>query len=428
MFKSSRKCTEIYMSFKQKKFYFPVLVGFLFFLIFLISFSILIFFSYHHNTKIMSSLTSKLTKSVSASVVNKTEIYLKPAILFSQVTSKIVSTGESINLKEEMLRALLIETLRKNSQFSNVYIGIEDGSFLMASQGDLMNAKYIDGKNKKEHIIQVDSEGVQTIIKKDNVSKYDPRGRPWYKGAKKSKGIFWTPPYIFFTSQKKGITVSVPIFRKDNTVAGVIGVDLLLDKLEEFLKTIDISPHTVIAIQSGEHLLSSNVEDEENEFIKAFIHEAHVGAKGMKKDLSFDKNEYVFQQTPLSDLFPESWRYSLIIPKKELIREAVELNKTLIIISFFILGVGLVLIVINAYSISRPLREVSDQLEKISHFELEKLITENSQVEEVFQLQKSLNTMQKTLNSFSHYIPQKVVKSLVERKREDKIEEEDKKK
>lgn len=43
-------------------------------------------------------------------------------------------------------------------------------------------------------------------------SKYDPRVRPWYIGAKKTGKIFWTDPYIFFENDRPGITVAVPVF------------------------------------------------------------------------------------------------------------------------------------------------------------------------------------------------------------------------
>ena len=57
---------------------------------------------------------------------------------------------------------------------------------------------------------------------------YDPRLRLWYRGAVEKQSLDWSDIYIFFTDQKPGITVSLPIRKGDDAILGVVGLDITL--------------------------------------------------------------------------------------------------------------------------------------------------------------------------------------------------------
>jgi sigma-B regulation protein RsbU (phosphoserine phosphatase) len=54
---------------------------------------------------------------------------------------------------------------------------------------------------------------------------YDPRERPWYKMAKKSKTPTWIP-IVDATTRQLTLTVSMPFKHPDGTLAGVAGMDI----------------------------------------------------------------------------------------------------------------------------------------------------------------------------------------------------------
>jgi PAS domain S-box-containing protein len=72
---------------------------------------------------------------------------------------------------------------------------------------------------------------------------YDPRIRPWYKRALKANRIVWTDPYIFFTSQKPGITIAGPCQDSAGQVKMVVGVDIEIDQLSTFIASLKIGRH-----------------------------------------------------------------------------------------------------------------------------------------------------------------------------------------
>src|SRR5262249_20394814 len=70
---------------------------------------------------------------------------------------------------------------------------------------------------------------------RDPEDTYDPRARGWYKSALERRGRVWTEPYIFFTSRKPGITVASPIMGKDGVVEAVLGADIEISDISQFL-------------------------------------------------------------------------------------------------------------------------------------------------------------------------------------------------
>ncbi|WP_342128830.1 HD domain-containing phosphohydrolase [Hydrogenophaga sp. OTU3427] len=73
---------------------------------------------------------------------------------------------------------------------------------------------------------------------------FDPRTRPWYDGARRSGQQSLTDPYVFFTSQQVGVTLSQP-----SQVGGaVLGLDVALSDLSTEIADLRRTPHSEIAV------------------------------------------------------------------------------------------------------------------------------------------------------------------------------------
>ena len=72
---------------------------------------------------------------------------------------------------------------------------------------------------------------------------FDPRVRPWYRGAIRAKDVHWTDVYLFASTQKPGMTVSVPIYDKTGSVKAVCGIDIDISSFSKFLQGIKIGKH-----------------------------------------------------------------------------------------------------------------------------------------------------------------------------------------
>lgn len=80
--------------------------------------------------------------------------------------------------------------------------------------------------------------------KQDPGDDFDPRTRPWFTKAVSERKQVWTDPYLFFTSKTPGITVASPVFNEEGGVTGVVGVDIDLSALSDFLGYLELSEHS----------------------------------------------------------------------------------------------------------------------------------------------------------------------------------------
>ncbi len=102
---------------------------------------------------------------------------------------------------------------KEHPEFVNIYLGDSAGRFTMVPP-------------QAPHIHKV----------------FDPRMRPWYRGAVANSGLHWTEVYLFASTQKPGITASVPIRDAHGRLTGVCGIDIDLTTFSRFLQGIKMGP------------------------------------------------------------------------------------------------------------------------------------------------------------------------------------------
>jgi hypothetical protein len=74
----------------------------------------------------------------------------------------------------------------------------------------------------------------------DLAATYDARTGPWYIQASSLRQRIWTAPYIFFSSQQPGVTVASPIGAHNDTLRGVVGINLAIADILLFLSDLAI--------------------------------------------------------------------------------------------------------------------------------------------------------------------------------------------
>ena len=93
---------------------------------------------------------------------------------------------------------------------------------------------------------------------------YDPRRRPWYKGAMQKRResgpthkpedlIHWTSPYELFTTKDPGITASVTYGEDRDDLGQVIGFDVLLNDISQFTSQMQVSAHGIVSVLTDDN-------------------------------------------------------------------------------------------------------------------------------------------------------------------------------
>ncbi|MGB5614635.1 MAG: diguanylate cyclase [Sedimenticolaceae bacterium] len=141
------------------------------------------------------------------------------------------------------LERYFLEQLRVVPQIDALYFGDLQGNFIFSKRQSMGSkegffSKIIQTSLPPAHrVTLVDRTPglVETSRSTDPTDKYDPRLRPWFELARDADGEVWTAPYIFYTSQLPGLTVARAVRDTDGKLLGVMGADIELSALSEFL-------------------------------------------------------------------------------------------------------------------------------------------------------------------------------------------------
>lgn len=182
---------------------------------------------------------------VGTNVIQHTKWFMSPARSAAELSTALASNEIVRREEREHLEGLLFQQLRSAPQFAGAYYGDEYGNFVYVKRDgpERFLTKIVDvdvGAAKRTLFIQRDESFTANGWYFDPDDTYDPRARPWYKEAKQTLGSIWTDPYIFFTAQSPGITAATPVLGVQEKVQGVVGVDIEIKELSNFLSQLRV--------------------------------------------------------------------------------------------------------------------------------------------------------------------------------------------
>jgi diguanylate cyclase (GGDEF)-like protein len=192
---------------------------------------------------------------VSESVLERTQRFLAPAEQTAQVLQGLIERG-SLLPRGNTFETYLLEQLLVVPQLTGLYFGASNGDFVFAKrETNGFSVKLIARKPVLRTTLITYSNYLK-LLKSEVIenSDYDPRQRVWFKTAVERKTLIWTGPYVFFSSQRPGITTALPVVDPAGVNLGVIGVDIEISVLSDFIGRIPTSPNgaAFIVTKNGE--------------------------------------------------------------------------------------------------------------------------------------------------------------------------------
>ncbi len=138
------------------------------------------------------------------------------------------------------------------------YIGIT----LLADRTPTLEIKNeTTGVNK--HIYALDEAGNCSLKPVNFSQNYDPRQRTWYQSAQQAHGVTWSPIYQYSNTAQiqLGLMAVLPLYDVNNHCFGVLGCDLSLSHISQFLHklTVDQAGITFILEPCGTLVASSTL-------------------------------------------------------------------------------------------------------------------------------------------------------------------------
>jgi diguanylate cyclase (GGDEF)-like protein len=180
---------------------------------------------------------------------DNTRRFLEPAEHSATLSRELLERGVLKANDTVGLERYFLAQLHSNPQLAGIYLGQTNGGFVFVKRdsdgnSEGFSSKFIGFAAGARQVSRITRDANLNIIKREMLpaDTYDPRSRPWYRAANQAGATIWTDPYVFFTSKRPGVTAASPVMRA-NKMIGVIGVDIEISGLSNFLNDVPLSEH-----------------------------------------------------------------------------------------------------------------------------------------------------------------------------------------
>jgi adenylate cyclase len=300
-------------------------------------------------------------------------------------------------------------------------------------------------------VIELNGRGVP-LLERQLTYVYDPRIRSWYMRSKETPGSVWGGAYSFGNSGeydvsgKPGITVSHPVISSSGELLGVVGVDIVISELQNFLDGILVSDRgrSFIMNQQGNLIAADNfqqvgadavdffqlpmaeiVDTQGNgdlavvrsyeKLVAEYIDEE--GKQAFSKAASFsyqlgDEN-YLAYYAPIPQGEGPAWIIGLVVPEDDFIGGYKKDIFVTVLVSLVVLLVLILLSIFIGHRITYPLKLLVEEAGRIQKLDLADRFLPSSAFKEIANMSWAMGNMKTGLKSFEKYIPADVVRYLI---------------
>lgn len=285
---------------------------------------------YISETKATTSLLARHPASVAADeTVNS----------FLTASEPMTSYDMEIGEVEARIMDLTVAMLKTHPSFVDAYVGTKHGGFSMGNQTPLPPG-------------------------------YDPRARPWYKEAIASKGSPIISKAYQSTTGDVVVTAAETILRNGN-VEGVVGIDVTLAELTEFIKQVRIGDTGYVMLVQDDGVILADPKIPDNNFKKI----GDLGIPAFEKISQADTGEelveiggveYAMKYITSASL---GWKLIGLIEKREIVSAVNTMLKLILLIGLVITGLFMVVGFFLANSLAKPIVATTNMIKDIAEGE-----------------------------------------------------------
>lgn len=371
-----------------------------------------------------------------AGKLNLTEVVKGPA---GKVTARQLAAAARIN-------TLLLPLMRLYPEMSSLQVANArgDGFLIIRLDSDRIRNRVVsrEGWGTRTLWFDLDQGGRPRSPEWQEVN-YEPRSRAWYAGLKDlpDEEVFWTEPYLFFTTKDMGITASVKW--QDRGLEYVFAIDVLLSSITDFTRrdTTQLSKHSQTAVYTRDWRVvglprHKNFQDQEAirramllPIDKIQIPEVHAAVQIAKSHKEIGKTlrqsgKAIFSFESQAETwwagittYPLGKRRQLwigiLVPNDDLLEGITQLRLHILAATLVTLLAAIAYSFLLARAYSRPLEALAAQSRRISDLDFQADAKIEANLFEFTQLSEAQAQSLAALQSFSRYVPIEIVKELM---------------
>ena len=334
---------------------------------------------------------------------------------------------------------------------SSAYIGHADGSFVILTRNSekLRNAVALPAKFRSPYLRFERDATASMIVDRwshriagkwtaEDFAKsgYDPRSRPWFRIGSSIKEQTWTDLYRFQVEDGYGITLVRGFRDSQGRVMSVLGVDLRLESLSQFIRAADISTNgfAFVARPTGELIahpgldsetLDNNIGDtgpslstaSRNDGFDAQIFDALAAARNDVVRIDVDGQIVLGRRLSLGNGFGLDADLYIGAPLSDFTAAADSALQAALMTAALLIMIVMTFGMWVARAIAQPVRQAAATMTAVSQLETMPLsVSQPSMLAEIQLLNVSTQKLQSALGAFVRYLPRDLVRDLIERR------------
>lgn len=324
--------------------------------------------SYVNLNKVTNSsinLTSSTNVNMLSNIIDATDKSSREAIDFLSNDTNAKSMLVSVDSPKWFMESLN-SFIKANTDIASLYLGVKDKRMLLVP--------------------------TQTLP-----VGYDPTIRPWYSEAMAKAGeTILTAPYQDASSKKFIVSYAKQVVGFDNSVVGVIALDLTLDTLSDEVSKVKLGDtgYAIVIDNTGNIIASGNKKI--------------IGKNSTNKDTKWINDVIAVPNSKLTPIkingvryyaFREvnkatGWQIAGLVPAKELSAQSDSIRNIMLIVAGLALLLSLLIGAIYAKMLSKPILSLVNSLKKLQNGDFtEKVLYDNQITVEISAISKSINGM-----------------------------------
>jgi PAS domain S-box len=212
----------------------------------------------------VNDVAAQLRAEVTSRIQQHIHSYIETPHQLNQLNLDAIRLGILKVQDSASLRRYFAQQIKTFNKISYIQFGSEQKGFIGVERLDdgklqVLKSDKSTGYNFQSYAASELGEPTKLL---KNTPNYDPRIRPWYTAPVLAKKPTWTKIYTYFDVPKLAITAAAPVYDDRNKLIGVVGCDLLLSQINQFLDSLKIgkSGQTFIVERSGELVANSTPE------------------------------------------------------------------------------------------------------------------------------------------------------------------------
>ncbi len=339
-----------------------------------------------------------------------------------------LSAGDFDHSQLDEFNRFIWQVLKKSPQLTSAVAGTSDGQgWMMLQQPDggwISRITNIPQRGQVQHFTRWSADGSKQEY--DRVIDYDPRLRPWYRGAVEQLGksdMFWTAPYTFFTTGEAGVTAASAIALSDGRTLAV-GLDMKLLDISRASTAVHVSDHGFVAVIDGNARLLGLPGNSETLTSKQINNLVLRPATALANPaLNAGISLWQQRQKPAGailhfSLSGQPWLASfqrasrgnqtfwiaVLAPSTDFIPPWQPLAQGLLAMFVAVLALSFLLVLRYARQFSRPLEELATESRRIANLDFSHDKTVNSAIREIQQLADAQATMRNMLLDYRNTV------------------------